>query len=77
MTSQITWWQRPVYFPLVDHLVQELNDHDRGLSQENRLLGQYLVPAKLIAFNSGEQDKLYMKPTKPNFQRRDTLTTKF
>ena len=57
MTSQITWWQRAVYFPLVDHLVQELND--RRLSQENRLSGQYLVPAKLIAFNSREQDKLY------------------
>ena len=51
------YWQRAVYFPLVDHLVQELND--RLLSQENRLLEQYLVPAKLNAFNSGVQDKLY------------------
>ena len=51
-------WQRAVYFPLVDHLVQELND--RLLLQENRFLGQYLVPAKLNAFNSGLQvDKLY------------------
>ena len=50
--------QRAVYFPLVDHLVQELND--RLLLQENRFLGQYLVPAKLNAFNSGLQvDKLY------------------
>ena len=32
------------YFPLVDHLVQKLNE--RLLSQENRFLGQYLVPAK-------------------------------
>ena len=44
------YWQRAVYFPLVDHLVQELND--RLLSQKNRFLGQYLVPAKLNAFNS-------------------------
>ena len=52
------YWRRAVYFPLVDHLVQELND--RLLLQENRFLGQYLVPAKLNAFNSGLQvDKLY------------------
>ena len=51
------YWQRAVYFPLVDHLDQELND--RLLSQENRFLGQYLVPAKLNASNSGKQDKLY------------------
>ena len=51
------YWQRAVYFPLVDHLVQELTD--RLLSQEDRFLGQYLLPAKLNAFNSGVQDKLY------------------
>ena len=51
------YWQRTVYFPLVDHLVQELND--RFLSQGNRFLGQYLVPAKPNASNSGVQDKLY------------------
>ena len=51
------YWQRAVYFPLVDHLVQELND--RLLSQEDYFLGQYIVPAKLNAFNSGIQDKLY------------------
>ena len=45
------YWQRTVYFPLVNHLVQELTD--RILSQENRFLGQYLVLAKLNAFNSG------------------------
>ena len=49
--------QRAVYFPLVDHLVQELNDG--LLSQENLFLGHYLVPAKLNAFNSGVQDKPY------------------
>ena len=41
-----------MYFPLVDHLVQELND--RLLSQENHFSGQYLVSA-----NSRVQDKLY------------------
>ena len=46
-----------MYFPLVDHLVQELND--RLPSQENRFLEQHLVPAKLNVFNSGVQDKLY------------------
>ena len=52
------YWQRAVYFPLVDYLVQELNDG--LLLQENRFLGQYLVPAKLNAFNSGLQvNKLY------------------
>ena len=51
------YWQRAVYFPLVDHLLQEQND--RLLSQENCFLGQYLVPAKLHALNSGVQDKLY------------------
>ena len=45
------YWQTALYFALVDHLVQERND--RLLSQENRFLGQYLVPAKLNASNSG------------------------
>ena len=45
-----------MYFPLVDHPVQELND--RLLLQENSFLRQYLVPAKLNAFNSGVQDIL-------------------
>ena len=42
---------------LVDHLAQELNV--RLLSQENHFLGQYLVPAKLNAFNSRLQEKIY------------------
>ena len=46
-----------MYFPLVDHLVQERNY--RLLSQENLFLGQYRVPAKLNAFNSGVQHKFY------------------
>ena len=48
-----------MYFSLVDHLVQELNGMHRLPSQENRFIGQYLVPAMLNAFNSGVQDKLY------------------
>ena len=68
------YWQRTVYFPLVDHLVQELND--RFLSQGNRFLGQYLVPAKPNASNR-EYKISFMKPTKPIFQRRETLTMKF
>ena len=51
------YWQGAVYFPLVDHIVQKLND--RPLWQENRFIGQYIVPAKLNSFNSGVQDKLY------------------
>ena len=51
------YWQRAVYFPLFDHLLQERNDRLR--SQENCFIGQYLVPAKLNALNSGVQDKLY------------------
>ena len=51
------YWQGAVYFPLVDQIVQKLND--RPLWQENRFIGQYIVPAKLNSFNSGVQDKLY------------------
>ena len=63
------FWQRAVYFPLVDHLVQELND--RLLSQENRFSGQCLVPAKLNAFKSGVQDKLYETCKSDLSEKRD------
>ena len=53
-----------MYFRLVDHLVQELND--RLLSQENRFLGQYLVPA-----NGGVQDKLYETNKTDILEKRD------
>ena len=33
--------QRALYLPLIDHLIQEMND--RLLSQEDRFLGQYLL----------------------------------
>ena len=63
------YWQRAVYFPLVDHLVQELND--RLLSQENLFSGHYLVPAKRYAFNSGVQDKLYATYKTDLSEKRD------
>ena len=47
-----------MYFPLLDHLVQELNV-SWLLSQENRFLEQYLVPAKLNAFNGGVYDRVH------------------
>ena len=53
-----------MYFPLVDHLVQELND--RLLSQENHFSGQYLVSA-----NSGVQDKLYETNKTDILEKRD------
>ena len=59
-----------IYFPLVDHLAQELND--RLLSQENRFLGRYLVPAKLNAFNSRVQDKLYETYKTDLSEKRDS-----
>ena len=58
-----------MYFPLVNHLVQELND--RLLSQENRFLGQYLAPAKLNDLTA-EYKISFMKPTKPILKRRET-----
>ena len=63
------YWQRAVYFPLVDHLLQEQNDS--LLSQENCFLGQYLVPAKLNALNSGVQDKLYETHKTDLSEKRD------
>ena len=64
------YWQRAVYFPLLDHLVQELND-SWLLSQENRFLEQYLVPAKLNAFNSGVQDEVYETDKTDLSEKRD------
>ena len=60
------YWQRAVNFPLVDrdHLIQEL-------SSRLRFLEQYLVPAKLNAFNSGVQDKLYATYKTDLSEKRD------
>jgi len=37
-TNPESYWQRAVYLPLIDHLIQEMND--RLLPQEDRFLGQ-------------------------------------
>ena len=37
-TNPESYWQRAVYLPLIEHLIQEMND--RLLSQEDRFLGQ-------------------------------------
>ena len=52
-----TYWQRAVYLPLIDHLIQEIND--RLLSQEDRFPGQYLLPTKLQGLTNDVQDKMY------------------
>ena len=49
--------QRAVYLPLIDYLIQDMND--RLLSQEDRLLGQYLLPIKLQGLSNDIQDKMY------------------
>ena len=61
------------YFPLVDQLVQKLNE--RLLLQENRFLGQYLVPVKLNA--TAEYTISFIKPTEAILQRRETLKMTF
>jgi len=37
-TNPESHWQRAVYLPFIDHLIEEMND--RLLSQEDRFLGQ-------------------------------------
>ena len=56
-TNPQSYWQRAVYQPLIDHLIQEMND--RLLSQEDRFLGQYLFPKKLQGLSNDFQDKMY------------------
>ena len=64
------FWQRAVYFPFVDHFIQELNDSGAFVTR------QYLFPARLNAFNSGVRDKLY-ETYKTDPSERVTLTIKF
>ena len=42
------YWYRALYLPLVDHLIQELND--RLLNHNDRFLRQYLIPTQLEQF---------------------------
>ena len=56
-TNPESFWQRAVYPPLIDHLIQEMND--RLLSQEDRFLGQQLLPPKLQGLSNDVQDNMY------------------
>ena len=46
-------WYRALYLPLVDHLIQELNN--RLLNHNDRFLGQYLIPTNKI-YNAYSND---------------------
>ena len=48
-TTPQQYWYRALYLPLVDHLIQELND--RLLVHHDRFLGQYIVPTRLEALD--------------------------
>ena len=48
---------RALYLPLVDHLIQELND--RLLNHNDRFLGQYLITTQLVSLNRETTNKIY------------------
>jgi len=50
------YWKRTLCLPLVDHLLEELNQ--RLLKQHDRFLGQYLIPHK-------------DPPAQPKYDRKD------
>lgn len=52
-----SYWQRAVYLPLIDHLIQEMNN--RLLSQEDRFLAQYLLLTKVQGLGNDVQGKMY------------------
>ena len=52
-----SYWQRAVYLPLIEHLIQEMND--RLLSQEDRFLTQYLLPTIVQGLGNDVQGKMY------------------
>ena len=56
-TNPESYWRGAVYLPLIDHLIQDMND--RLLSQEDPFLGQYLLPTKLQGLSNDVQDKMY------------------
>ena len=58
-----------MYLPLIDHLIQEMND--RLLSQEDRFLGQYLLPTKLQGLTKDVQDKMYAAYTNDLTDKRE------
>ena len=64
-----TCWQRAVYLPLIDHLIQEMND--RLLSQEDRFPGQNLLPTRLQGLTNDVQDKMYAEYTNDLTDKRE------
>ena len=68
-TNPESYWQRAVFLPLIDHLIQEMND--RLLSQEDRFLGQYLLPTKLLGLTNDVQDKMYAAYTNDLTDKRE------
>ena len=51
------YWQRALYYPLLDHLIRELED--RLLSPEERFLAQYLIPHKQEGLTDEIRNRLY------------------
>ena len=51
------YWYRALYLPLVDNLIQKLND--RLLNHNDRFLGQYLIPTQLGSLNRETTNKIY------------------
>ena len=68
-TNSESHLQRAVNLPLIDHLIQETND--RPLSQEDRFLGQYLLPTKLQRLSNDVQVKMYAAYTKDLTEKRE------
>ena len=62
--------KRAMYLPLIDHdLIQEMNE--RLLSQEDRFLGQYLLPTKLQGLTNDVLDKMYAAYTNDLSNKRE------
>ena len=51
------YWYRALFLPLVDHLIQELND--RLLNHNDRFLAQYLIPTQFGSLNRETTNKIY------------------
>ena len=51
------YWRRALYLPLVNHLIQELNE--RLMKQHDQFLRQYLIPTKVNLLNSDTTDKIF------------------
>ena len=51
------YWYRALYLPLIDQLIQELND--RLLTHHDLFLGQYLMPTQLGALSGDTKNQIY------------------